>query len=87
VSISQDMTFEKALARLEKIVERMDSGEPSLEEALELFSEGTELAQYCSSVIEDAEGKLEALVEAKDGKNEVIPFEACDSDENYKEDD
>ncbi|NLH87058.1 MAG: exodeoxyribonuclease VII small subunit, partial [Firmicutes bacterium] len=33
MSIPQDMTFEKALARLEKIVERMDSGEPSLEEA------------------------------------------------------
>ena len=87
MSIPQDMTFEKALARLEKIVERMDSGEPSLEEALKLFGEGTELALYCSSVIEEAEGKLEALVEAKNGNDEVIPFEACDSGENDREDD
>ncbi|NLH87089.1 MAG: hypothetical protein GX460_02670, partial [Firmicutes bacterium] len=49
--------------------------------------EGTELARYCSSVIEEAEGKLEALVEAKNGNDEVIPFEACDSGENDREDD
>lgn len=87
MSIPSDMTFETALARLEKIVEKMDSGEPSLEEALKLFSEGTELVRYCSSVIEDAEGKLEVLVQGKDGRDVAVPFEEFDSGDEDREDD
>ena len=68
-----DLTFEAALARLEQIVAKLDAGDLPLEEALELFGEGSELSKFCSSILEQAEGRLEMLIEGKDGKVQVVP--------------
>jgi exodeoxyribonuclease VII small subunit len=42
-----ELTFEKALARLEQIVAQLDAGDLPLEEALKLFDEGSELGRCC----------------------------------------
>jgi exodeoxyribonuclease VII small subunit len=42
-----ELTFEKALAELEKIVNRMEAGELSLEQALASHKRGLELARFC----------------------------------------
>ena len=52
---SENMTFEKSMARLEEIVKRMENGDVSLEESLELFQEGTALVVSCGKQLDEAE--------------------------------
>ena len=54
-------TFEKALAELEKIVARMESGELSLEEALATHKRGIELARFCQQKLEAAQQQVKVL--------------------------
>ncbi len=57
-----DESFEGALAKLEAIVERLESGELPLEEALASFEEGVALSRRCASQLESAERRIEVLV-------------------------
>ena len=58
-------TFEKALARLEVIVERLDDGKLGLDESIALFKEGTQLAKLCRDKLASAEVQVkEALDES-----------------------
>jgi len=59
--------FETALAELEKLVEKMESGEQSLEESLESFQKGIELTRTCQEGLKAAEQKVEQLLK-KNGK-------------------
>jgi exodeoxyribonuclease VII small subunit len=54
-------TFEKALAELEKIVARMESGELSLEQALATHKRGIELARFCQQKLEVAQQQVKVL--------------------------
>ena len=54
-------TFEAALAELEKIVERMETGELSLEQALATHKRGLELARFCQSRLEAAREQVKVL--------------------------
>jgi len=56
-----EATFEKALAELEKIVARMESGELSLEEALANHKRGLELARFCQQKLEAAQEQVKVL--------------------------
>lgn len=56
-------TFEKALARLEEIAGRLESGDLALEKAIALAEEGLKLSQFCEKQLTEAEGKIEQLVE------------------------
>lgn len=56
--------FESALAELEKIVEKMESGEQSLEEALKSFQRGIELTRTCQRGLKEAEQRVEKLVQS-----------------------
>ena len=56
------MDFEKKLSRLETIVEKMEGGESSLEEALKLFEEGVKLSRECNTQLNDAEQKVKLLM-------------------------
>jgi exodeoxyribonuclease VII small subunit len=59
---SEAPTFEKALARLEVIVERLDDGNLGLDESIALFKEGTQLAKLCRDKLAHAEVQVkEAL--------------------------
>ena len=53
--------FEKALAELEKIVAHMESGELSLEQALESHKRGLELARFCQKRLEAAQQQVKVL--------------------------
>jgi exodeoxyribonuclease VII small subunit len=56
-------SFETALAELEKIVAGMESGKLSLEQSLEAHRRGLELAQYCQSVLTQAQQQVRILEE------------------------
>lgn len=59
--MSQERTYETAIARLEEIIRRLDSGEAELRETLELIREGRELVSYCASELEAVTRGLEEL--------------------------
>ena len=67
-------TFEEALKELEEIVERMDSGQLSLEDSLQQFERGVELSRICQTSLKSAEQKVEQLVK-KHGELAIEPFE------------
>lgn len=69
------MTFEKAFARLEAIVRRMETGDTKLEESLQLFEEGVALTRLCSSLLDKAEQRINLLVAGEDGEPLVQEFE------------
>ena len=56
-----ELDFEKALAELEKIVARMESGELSLEQALATHKRGLELARFCQHKLEAAQQQVKVL--------------------------
>lgn len=56
------MDFEKKLGRLEEIVDKMETGELSLEDSLKLFEEGVKLSRECNSQLSDAEQKVKLLL-------------------------
>ena len=56
-----ELTFEKALAELEKVVARMEGGELSLEQALTAHKRGLELARFCQARLEAAQQQIQVL--------------------------
>lgn len=58
---SAELDFERALAELEKIVARMESGELSLEQALATHKRGLELARFCQQRLEAAQQQVKVL--------------------------
>ena len=66
--------FEKSLKELETIVERMEKGEQTLEASLKDFERGNVLAAACRASLEEAEQRIEKLVD-KSGGFEREPFE------------
>ena len=66
--------FENALARLETIVSDLERGELPLDESLKIFEEGIKLSKTCLKILDDAERKVEILVQEKDGKKRIQAF-------------
>ena len=67
--------FEKQLTALEKVVERLEQGDLSLEESVRLYEEGTKLSDACKKELEAAEGKIQLLVEQRSGAMKVVDFD------------
>jgi exodeoxyribonuclease VII small subunit len=67
-------SFEDALARLETIVESMESGEVPLAALLAKFEEGTAMLKICESRLKEAELKIEQLKRQKDGSATFAPL-------------
>ena len=62
-----DMKFEEAMERLEKIVKLLDSGSASLDDSIAAFEEGIALVKLCNSKLAGAEQKVKILVAGADG--------------------
>ncbi len=56
-----ERSYESAVARVEEIIRRLDSGEAGLRETLELVREGRELVDYCASELEAVSAGLQEL--------------------------
>lgn len=59
----KNMTYEKALEKLEIIVDKLEQGSISLDKSLELFEEANKLAVYCKQCLDSAEQKIVRLTE------------------------
>ncbi len=72
--------FERSLAELEAIVEKLEQGDLSLDESLKHFERGVQLTRSCQSALKQAEQKVEILLR-KSGEPEAFdtaPFDAQD---------
>lgn len=67
--------FEQSLADLQALVERLESGELSLEDSLNAFEQGIRLTRECQGALSQAEQKVQMLLE-RDGELEEAPFDA-----------
>jgi len=69
--------LEQSLDSLEALVERMESGELTLEESLQAFEQGVKLTRECQQALSQAEQKVRILLE-QDPQAEPVPFEGRD---------
>ena len=67
----EEVTFEDAMKRLEGIVETLGGGNLSLEDSLKMFEEGMELCKFCNKKLDEAEYKVEKLMEKEGGELSV----------------
>ncbi len=72
--------FEKSLAELEALVERMESGEMTLEESMKQFERGIQLTRNCQQQLKQAELKVQQLVQ-KNGNAKLEDFAGDPGDE------
>ena len=70
---SKQPDFEQSLEALEKIVEEMEKGEMSLEDALKSFEDGIKLTSACQQSLKEAEQKVEILMK-KSGSGSFQSF-------------
>src|SRR3954471_18119271 len=70
------LSFEAALAKLEAIVDSMESGEVPLAELLAKYEDGSKLLKVCEGRLKEAELKIEKLKKDKDGSAAFEPFES-----------
>ena len=61
-------TFEQSITELEKIVERLENGDVTLDESLELFEEVIKLSKSCQKMLDSAEKKVSVLMANDDGE-------------------
>lgn len=60
--MGENFSFEQALKRLEEIVEALEAGNISLEDSIKIYQEGIALSKQCSGMLEEAEGKVMAIM-------------------------
>lgn len=63
----KEQPFEELVERLERIVRTLEKGDAPLDESLLLFEEGVRLSRMCAGRLDEAEGKIEALLKRADG--------------------
>ena len=64
---SQD-SYEKIFEELEKIVQKMDSGDISLEKSLDFFEKGMKLIKECKEKLDQAEARVKTLIDESDSE-------------------
>ena len=72
-----ELKFEKAIQRLEKIVDDLEKGELDIDKSLEMFEEGIKMSRICSKKLNEAEAKIEKLTRNQKGEliTELFPVE------------
>ena len=72
-----EIKFEKAMTRLESIVEELERGDLDIDKSLEIFEEGIKMSRLCSKKLNEAEAKIEKLSKGKKGDliTELFPMD------------
>lgn len=74
-----EVKFEEAVKKLGKIVEDLEKGDLSLDEALKKYQEGLEMARVCSQKLDSAKKKIDLLAKNKKGEFELKPFDVSEA--------
>ena len=76
----KELNFEKALEKLESIVQAIEQGEVGLTESIQRYEEGMNLIRRCRTILTEAEQKIQKLQLAEDGALHPQPFDAQQAD-------
>ena len=76
-----ELKFEKAIQRLEKIVDDLEKGELDIDKSLEMFEEGIKMSRVCSKKLNEAEAKIEKLTRNQKGELITVLFPLEDSND------
>ncbi len=68
----ETLRFEEAMSKLEDIVQKLESGDVPLEDAITLYKQGMELSAYCHGKLSDAEKQLISII---DNNGQSTPFD------------
>ena len=72
--MSKEVSFEEALAELEKIVRSLESGEADLKSSIDSYERGIELKKLCETKLKEAQAKIEKITISSDGKSSAEEF-------------
>ncbi|MEM7526619.1 MAG: exodeoxyribonuclease VII small subunit [Pseudomonadota bacterium] len=70
------MSFEAALAELDRVVTALEGGEVPLDESIALYERGAQLRKRCEKLLDEAELKVQKIVVADNGSAKVEDFDA-----------
>ncbi len=76
---AEPLDFERAMAELEQLVDRLEKGDLPLEESLGAFERGIALTRNCQAALRQAEQKVEMLLQRPGGEPERAPFDDEDA--------
>ena len=79
-----ELKFEKAMTRLENIVDELERGDLDIDKSLEIFEEGIKMSRLCSKKLNEAEAKIEKLTKGKTGDLITELFPMDDKNEDQK---
>jgi exodeoxyribonuclease VII small subunit len=69
------LSFEEALAELERIVRGLEGGQQRLDDAIAAYERGTLLRRHCEAKLAEAEARVQAIVAGADGSLSLAPAE------------
>lgn len=69
-----NLTFEKAMKKLEQIVHELESRDQPLEKAIKKFEEGVQLSKFCSEKLDETEKRIDVLLKDRNGNMLERPF-------------
>ena len=71
------LSFEEAMAALEQVVARLESGQVSLEDSIDLYTRGTALKAHCEAKLKGAQARIEKITLDENGRAAgTAPFDA-----------
>ncbi len=79
--MGKEITFEKAMEKLETIVNELESNEFTLENSIKKYEEGIKLARLCQGELNKAKKKIETLSKSRGGKFSTKEFEDDEDEE------
>lgn len=74
-----ELSFEQAMAELDEVVARLESGSAPLEQSIELYTRGTALKARCEALLKDAQAKIEKIT--LDEKGDPVGATAFDPED------
>ncbi len=79
-AVGEDPGFDQILERLRQVVGRLEQGNLSLEQSLQMFEEGVKLSRRGSEILDAAERRVEVLVKGDDGSDRARPYAVGEGD-------
>lgn len=76
--MKEEKTFEESLNELEKIATKLENGDIGLDEAIKEFEKGIKLSKECSQKLDEAERKINILVQSENGELKEQDFLSID---------
>ena len=74
-STIETLSFEDSYARLEQVIQRLETGDLGLEESVRLYEEGMELAEHCGRQLDSAELKVTELLSTFTDRDQESSFD------------